>query len=91
MRPEGFDYETHSRLAGPFTEPDRTAYRVGYRSLLAREEPRTRIRAVLLMALAPSPRPACCSTSSGPRTGPSGRAANAGSSGATPRCSCASP
>ncbi|MFF4098327.1 glycosyltransferase family 2 protein [Streptomyces sp. NPDC001903] len=57
MRPEGFDYETHSRLAGPFAEPDRTAtagvYRVGYRSLLAREELRTRIRAVLLMALAP--------------------------------------
>ncbi|TDU75917.1 cellulose synthase catalytic subunit [Streptomyces sp. KS 21] len=53
MRPEGFDYETHSRLAGPFAEPDRTAYRVGYRSLLAGEELRTRIRAVLLMALAP--------------------------------------
>ncbi|MFE6841030.1 glycosyltransferase family 2 protein [Streptomyces sp. NPDC057686] len=53
MRPEGFDYETHSRLAGPFAEPDRTAYRVGYRSLLSREELRTRIRAVLLMALAP--------------------------------------
>ncbi|MFI5999935.1 glycosyltransferase family 2 protein [Streptomyces sp. NPDC051366] len=53
MRPEGFDYETHSRLAGPFADPDRTAYRVGYRSLLSREELRTRIRAVLLMALAP--------------------------------------
>lgn len=61
MRPEGFDYETHSRLAGPFAEPDRTptaagthtAYRVGYRSLLSREQLRTRIRAVLLMALAP--------------------------------------
>nr|WSW43624.1 cellulose synthase catalytic subunit [Streptomyces sp. NBC_01001] len=53
MRPEGFDYETHSRLAGPFADPDRTAYRVGYRSLLAREQLRTRIRAVLLMALAP--------------------------------------
>ncbi|MFK0231678.1 glycosyltransferase family 2 protein [Streptomyces vinaceus] len=55
MRPEGFDYETHSLLAGPFAEPDRTAapYRVGYRSLLSREEPRARIRAVLLMALAP--------------------------------------
>ncbi|MFE5541173.1 glycosyltransferase family 2 protein [Streptomyces sp. NPDC056492] len=54
MRPEGFDYETHSRLAGPFAEPDPAApYRVGYRSLLSREQPRTRIRAVLLMALAP--------------------------------------
>ncbi|MFE2308638.1 glycosyltransferase family 2 protein [Streptomyces sp. NPDC059411] len=54
MRPEGFDYETHSRLAGPFEEPDPTAaYRVTYRSLLSREEPRARIRAVALMTLAP--------------------------------------
>ncbi|MEV7421689.1 cellulose synthase catalytic subunit [Streptomyces sp. NPDC091212] len=64
MRPEGYDhdldpdddpdydYDLHSRLAGPLTEPDpRAPYRVEYRSLLARE-PR-RIRAVLLMALAP--------------------------------------
>lgn len=53
MRPEGFDYETHSRLAGPFAEPDPTAYRVRYRSLLSREEVRTRIRAIALMTLAP--------------------------------------
>ncbi|MFJ2438941.1 glycosyltransferase family 2 protein [Streptomyces sp. NPDC087658] len=54
MRPEGYeyDYDIHSCLAGPLMEPDRAAaYRVRYRSLLARE-PR-RIRAVLLMALAP--------------------------------------
>nr|WP_223185280.1 cellulose synthase catalytic subunit [Streptomyces sp. CBMA152] len=48
---EHYDYETHSRLAGPLTEPDRLAYRVRYRSLLS-AEPR-RIRAVLLMTLAP--------------------------------------
>ncbi|MFI1099285.1 glycosyltransferase family 2 protein [Streptomyces melanogenes] len=48
---EQYDYETHSRLAGPLTEPDRAAYRVRYRSLLS-SEPR-RIRAVLLMTLAP--------------------------------------
>ncbi|CAM5579923.1 glycosyltransferase family 2 protein [Streptomyces fumanus] len=51
MRPEGYDYDTHSRLAGPLTQPDGAAYRVRYTSLLARE-PR-RIRAVLLMSLAP--------------------------------------
>ncbi|QGV78448.1 glycosyltransferase family 2 protein [Streptomyces ficellus] len=51
MRPEGYDYETYSRLAGPLTEPDRTAYQVQYRSLLAQEP--HRIRAVLLMTLAP--------------------------------------
>ncbi|WP_330332694.1 cellulose synthase catalytic subunit [Streptomyces sp. NBC_00536] len=54
MRPEGFDYETHSRLAGPFAEPEPGpdgVYRVGYRSLLAREP--HRIRAVALMTLAP--------------------------------------
>ncbi|MER7911111.1 cellulose synthase catalytic subunit [Streptomyces sp. NPDC096068] len=52
MRPEGYDYDTYSRLAGPLTEPDpTTAYRVEYRSLLA-EEPH-RARAVLLMCLAP--------------------------------------
>ncbi|MFE3070129.1 glycosyltransferase family 2 protein [Streptomyces sp. NPDC059247] len=51
MRPGGYDYDTYSRLAGPLTEPDATAYRVQYRSLLAKE--RHRIGAVLLMGLAP--------------------------------------
>ncbi|MBD0710710.1 MULTISPECIES: glycosyltransferase family 2 protein [unclassified Streptomyces] len=51
MRPGAYDYDTHSRIAGPLTDPHPTAYRVRYRSLLARE-PR-RIRAVLLMGLAP--------------------------------------
>ncbi|WP_329270793.1 glycosyltransferase family 2 protein [Streptomyces sp. NBC_01451] len=52
MRPEGYDYDTHSRLAGPLTEaPAGTPYQVRYTSLLSRE-PR-RIRAVLLMTLAP--------------------------------------
>ncbi|MER5885579.1 cellulose synthase catalytic subunit [Streptomyces sp. NPDC001941] len=52
MPPEGYDYETHSRLAGPLTEPDeQQPYRVGYRSLLSKEP--HRIRAVLLMCLAP--------------------------------------
>ncbi|ORT55487.1 cellulose synthase catalytic subunit [Streptomyces sp. CB03238] len=51
MRPEGYDYDTYSRLAGPLTEPDRTAYQVRYRSLLSQEP--HRIRAVLLMTLAP--------------------------------------
>ncbi|MGW1764880.1 glycosyltransferase family 2 protein [Streptomyces sp. NPDC002073] len=52
MRPEGYDYETHSHLAGPLREPDPTGYRVQYRSLLSKEP--HRIRAVLLMSLAPS-------------------------------------
>ncbi|GHJ36101.1 glycosyltransferase family 2 protein [Streptomyces sp. TS71-3] len=51
MRPEGYDYDTHSTLAGPLTEPDEDPYRVRYRSLLAQEP--HRIRAVALMALAP--------------------------------------
>ncbi|MCQ4209305.1 glycosyltransferase family 2 protein [Streptomyces longispororuber] len=52
MRPEGYDYDTHSRLAGPLTEPPRDGgYRVQYISLLSREP--HRIRAVLLMTLAP--------------------------------------
>ncbi|MFD5482870.1 glycosyltransferase family 2 protein [Streptomyces hawaiiensis] len=51
MRPEGYDYDSHSRLAGPLTKPSGAAYRVQYASLLSRE-PR-RIRAVLLMSLAP--------------------------------------
>ncbi|MEU1333621.1 cellulose synthase catalytic subunit [Streptomyces sp. NPDC005865] len=69
-QPEGYDYETHSTLAGPLTEPDgedvtgadadagagegkrgARSYRVQYRSLLAGEP--HRIRAVLLMSLAP--------------------------------------
>ncbi|MFZ3472924.1 glycosyltransferase family 2 protein [Streptomyces sp. 4.24] len=54
MPPDAFDYETHSLLAGPYGEPDPTApYRVEYRSLLSREGLRTRIRAVVLMTLAP--------------------------------------
>jgi hypothetical protein len=52
VRPEGYDYDTHSRLAGPLTEaPAGSPYQVRYISLLSRE-PR-RIRAVLLMTLAP--------------------------------------
>ncbi|MFF0204721.1 glycosyltransferase family 2 protein [Streptomyces sp. NPDC005017] len=52
MRPEGYDYDSHSRLAGPLTEPGHgTAYRVRYTSLLSREP--HRIRAVALMSLAP--------------------------------------
>ncbi|MGW6567128.1 glycosyltransferase family 2 protein [Streptomyces sp. NPDC054975] len=51
MRPTGYDYDTYSRLAGPLTQPDTTAYTVQYRSLIAKEP--HRIRAVLLMALAP--------------------------------------
>ncbi|WP_327697760.1 glycosyltransferase family 2 protein [Streptomyces sp. NBC_00459] len=52
MRPEGYDYDTHSRLAGPLSEaPAGSPYQVRYVSLLSRE-PR-RIRAVLLMTLAP--------------------------------------
>nr|WSX49733.1 cellulose synthase catalytic subunit [Streptomyces sp. NBC_00974] len=56
MRAEVFDYETHSCLAGPLAEPDPDpagTYRVQYRSLLSREELRTRIRAFALMTLAP--------------------------------------
>ncbi|MFC8128597.1 glycosyltransferase family 2 protein [Streptomyces sp. NPDC057302] len=65
MRPEGYDYDTHSTLAGPLTEPDdgegsgsggsgdsgSGRYRVQYRALLSREP--HRIRAVILMTLAP--------------------------------------
>ncbi|MFC7310123.1 glycosyltransferase family 2 protein [Streptomyces monticola] len=51
MRPEGYDYDTHSRLAGPLTEPGPGAYRVQYQKLLSREP--HRIRAVLLMTMAP--------------------------------------
>ncbi|MCX4983535.1 cellulose synthase catalytic subunit [Streptomyces sp. NBC_00572] len=51
MRLGGYDYDTHSRLAGPLTEPDPVAYTVRYRSLLSKEP--HRVRAVLLMSLAP--------------------------------------
>ncbi|MEU9855030.1 cellulose synthase catalytic subunit [Streptomyces sp. NPDC047974] len=51
MRPGGYDYDTYSRLAGPLTEPDTAEYQVQYTSLLSKEP--HRIRAVLLMALAP--------------------------------------
>ncbi|WP_353944761.1 cellulose synthase catalytic subunit [Streptomyces sp. HUAS MG91] len=51
MRPEGYDYDTYSRLAGPLTEPPADGYRVQYTSLLSREP--HRIRAILLMTLAP--------------------------------------
>ena len=51
MRPEGYDYDTYSRLAGPLTEPSGSSYRVQYASLLAGEP--HRIRAILLMSLAP--------------------------------------
>jgi cellulose synthase/poly-beta-1,6-N-acetylglucosamine synthase-like glycosyltransferase len=49
--PEGYDYDTHSRLAGPLTEPSGPVHRVRYTKLLAKEP--HRIRAVLLMTLAP--------------------------------------
>ncbi|MDG4859991.1 cellulose synthase catalytic subunit [Streptomyces sp. T-3] len=51
MRPEGYDYDTHSRIAGPLQDPGAGAYRVQYQKLLSREP--HRIRAVLLMTLAP--------------------------------------
>ncbi|NGO15191.1 glycosyltransferase [Streptomyces sp. HC44] len=51
MRPEGYDYDTHSQLAGPLTEPSGKAYRVQYTKLVSREP--HRIWAVLLMTLAP--------------------------------------
>ena len=51
MRPEGYDYDTYSRLAGPLTQPSGSAYRVQYTKLLSREP--HRIRAVLLMTFAP--------------------------------------
>jgi len=51
VRSEGYDYDTYSRLAGPLTEPSGASYQVQYTSLLSREP--HRIRAVLLMSLAP--------------------------------------
>ncbi|MEU6930482.1 cellulose synthase catalytic subunit [Streptomyces sp. NPDC046374] len=49
--PGAYDYATYSRLAGPLTDPAPAAYRVRYRSLLSKEP--HRVRAVLLMGLAP--------------------------------------
>ncbi|MFF2652820.1 glycosyltransferase family 2 protein [Streptomyces sp. NPDC058045] len=51
MRSEGYEYDTHSTVAGPTTDPGPGPYRVRYRSLLSGEP--HRIRAVLLMTLAP--------------------------------------
>jgi Glycosyl transferase family group 2 len=53
VQPKGYDYATHSRLAGPLTEPgpEHVVHRVRYRSLLAAEP--HRIRAALLLAAAP--------------------------------------
>ncbi|MCX5228730.1 glycosyltransferase family 2 protein [Streptomyces sp. NBC_00233] len=51
MRPGAYDYDTYSRLAGPLTEPEPGTYQVRYRSLLSKEP--HRLRAVLLMSLAP--------------------------------------
>ncbi|WP_418959194.1 glycosyltransferase family 2 protein [Streptomyces tritici] len=51
MRPQGYDYDTYSRLAGPPAEPTGSVHQVQYRSLLSKEP--HRIRAVLLMSLAP--------------------------------------
>lgn len=52
MRPEGYDYEKFSRLAGPLTDPGPSRpYRVRYTRLLSREP--HRVRAILLMACAP--------------------------------------
>ncbi|MCX2967347.1 MULTISPECIES: glycosyltransferase family 2 protein [Streptomyces] len=52
MRPQGYDYEAYSRLAGPLTEPEQGPYRVRYRSLLSTEP--HRVRALLLMTAAPA-------------------------------------
>ncbi|WP_326720611.1 cellulose synthase catalytic subunit [Streptomyces sp. NBC_00243] len=51
MRPEGYEYDTYSRLAGPLTQPSGPAYQVQYTKLLSREP--HRIRAILLMTFAP--------------------------------------
>ena len=54
MRSQGYDYATHSTLAGPLTAPHGTdggPYRVRYRSLLGTES--RRLPAVLLMMGAP--------------------------------------
>ncbi|MFI6336752.1 glycosyltransferase family 2 protein [Streptomyces sp. NPDC050535] len=51
MRPEGYDYDTYSRLAGPLTQPSGPAYQVQYTKLISKEP--HRIRAVLLMTFAP--------------------------------------
>ncbi|MEW2165227.1 cellulose synthase catalytic subunit [Streptomyces sp. NPDC007084] len=52
MRPEGYDYDTYSRLAGPLTDPSGTARQVRYTRLLS-SGPR-RIGALLLLTLAPA-------------------------------------
>ncbi|MFF8383217.1 glycosyltransferase family 2 protein [Streptomyces kanasensis] len=51
--PPRYDYEHHSRLAGPLTQPDPAAgpHRVRYRPLLAAEP--HRVRAALLLCAAP--------------------------------------
>ncbi|GGW36132.1 glycosyl transferase [Streptomyces lucensis JCM 4490] len=47
-----YDYEHHSRLAGPLTQPDPAQpYRVRYRSLLSQEP--HRVRAALMLGAAP--------------------------------------
>ncbi|MEU9984923.1 cellulose synthase catalytic subunit [Streptomyces sp. NPDC050856] len=51
MRPDGYDYDSHSRLAGPLTRPARAPYRVQYRGLLSGDPHRT--GAALLLGLAP--------------------------------------
>jgi hypothetical protein len=51
VRSEGYEYDPHSRLAGPLTEPSDGPYRLQYTSLLSREA--RPIRAVALMTLAP--------------------------------------
>lgn len=52
MRPEGYDYGTYSRLAGPLTDLAGTDRQVRYTTLLSRGP--HRVRAVLLMTLAPA-------------------------------------
>ncbi|MFV0127717.1 glycosyltransferase family 2 protein [Streptomyces sp. HMX112] len=51
MRPDGYDYDSHSRLAGPLTRPARAPYRVQYRGLLSGDPHRTGV--ALLLGLAP--------------------------------------
>ncbi|MFD0070244.1 glycosyl transferase, partial [Streptomyces sp. NPDC127574] len=52
MRPEGYDYDTYSRLAGPLTHPAGTAQQVQYTKLLPPGPRRT--GALILMTLAPA-------------------------------------
>ncbi len=83
MRPDGYDYDTHSRIAGPLTEPA-PDYRVEYRRLLAAEP--HRIRAVLLMTLAPLLTGTLMVYLVWPSTGPSGTAGRPGWWCSTGRC-----